>query len=80
VSGAAVKVLSNMFGDHIAFLIDSERMPGVWRSFSSFSQALLEIHNARVFGGFTIVSVRWKGANSALRWARFVLQHSMRPI
>jgi hypothetical protein len=80
VSGAAVKVLSNMFGDHIAFLIDSERMPGVWRSFSSFSQALLEIHNARVFGGIHYRFSCVEGSEVGFSVARFVLQHSMRPL
>ena len=80
VSGSAVKVLSNMFGDNIPFLIDSERQPGVWRSFSSFSQALLEIHNARVFGGIHYRFSCVEGSEVGFSVARFVLQHSMRPI
>jgi hypothetical protein len=80
VSGSAVKVLSNIFGNNVSFLIDSERLPGVWRSFSSFSQALLEIHNARVFAGIHYRFSCVEGSAVGASVARFVLQHSMRPI
>jgi hypothetical protein len=51
VSGAAAFVLAHFFSDNTPFLIDSERVPGVWRAFPSFSAAVLEVHNARVFAG-----------------------------
>jgi hypothetical protein len=51
VSAAAATVLTAYFGDATPFSIDSEKLPGVLRSFPSFSQAVLEINDARVFGG-----------------------------
>ena len=44
-------MLADLFGDKTAFLIDSERVPGVWRAFPSFSHAVLEVNDARVFAG-----------------------------
>jgi membrane-associated phospholipid phosphatase len=53
VSGAAAAVLSDYFGENSAFSIysDAAGEEGVVRSFSSFSTALEEIKNARVYGG-----------------------------
>ena len=51
VSGAAARVLAVVFGDKTPFTLDSELQPGVLRSYSGFSAALAEVHNARVFGG-----------------------------
>jgi hypothetical protein len=51
VSAAAAGILAASFGDNTGFTVDSEKLPGVLRSFPSFSQAVLEINNARVFGG-----------------------------
>jgi hypothetical protein len=37
ISASAASVLAYFFGDNTAFRIDSERVPGVWRAFPSFS-------------------------------------------
>ncbi len=50
VSGAAAFILEAIFGDNTPFTIDSGVRPGT-RSFSSFSAAVAEIAEARVFGG-----------------------------
>jgi membrane-associated phospholipid phosphatase len=80
VSGAAAFVLAHFFGDNTAFLIDSERIPGVWRAFSSFSGAVLEVHNARVFAGIHYRISCLNGSALGTKVARFVLGHSIRPI
>jgi membrane-associated phospholipid phosphatase len=51
VSAAAATILASYFGDSTPFSIDSEKLPGVLESFSSFSQAVLTVNDARVFGG-----------------------------
>jgi membrane-associated phospholipid phosphatase len=51
VSAAAAAVLADYFGNATPFSLGSEKLPGVFRSFSSFSQAVLEVNDARVFGG-----------------------------
>lgn len=51
ISGAAVTVLAAIFGDRTGITIDNDLMLGVTRSFRSFSQALNEVKDARVFAG-----------------------------
>jgi len=57
LSGAAAHVLGAILGDDTPFQIDSETMPGTVKHFSAFSDALHEIHNARVWGG-----IHWRTA------------------
>ena len=80
ISAAGASVLAHFFGDNTAFLIDSERVPGVWRAFPSFSQAVLEIHNARVFAGIHFRSSCLEGSALGTKVARFVMGHTIRPI
>jgi len=80
ISASAAAVLAHFFGDNTAFLIDSERVPGVWRAFSSFSSAVLEIHDARVFGGIHFRSACLDGSAVGTAVAHFVIRHSIRPI
>lgn len=51
VSGAASAVLSDRFGDRTRFTAESDTMLGVTRTFRSFSSALEEVKNARIFAG-----------------------------
>ena len=51
ISSAGTTVLANVFGENTSFSVDSSSMPGVTRSFTSFSAATAELKNARVFGG-----------------------------
>ncbi len=53
--GAASTILANFFGDDdISFEIPSQELPGVSRSYSSFSQAADENADSRLFGGVHI--------------------------
>jgi membrane-associated phospholipid phosphatase len=79
ISAAAAWVLGKSFGDNTPFRIDSEKVPGVWRAFPSFSSAVLEIHNARVFAGIHFRSACLDGSAVGSAVARFVMHHSMRP-
>lgn len=51
VSGAAATVLANYFGNESAFATESETLPGVMRSYDSFTQAANEANDSRVYGG-----------------------------
>ena len=51
VSGAAGRILSQAFGEETSFNVVSNAMLGVTRKFNTFSAALAEVENARVFGG-----------------------------
>jgi len=67
------------FGDNTALRIDSERVPGVWRAFPSFSRDVLVVNDARVFAGIHYRTSCLDGNNVGRAVARFVLGHSMRP-
>ena len=80
ISAAAARVLAVFFGDKTAFLIDSERVPGVWRAFPSFSRAVLEVNDARVFAGIHFRTSCLNGNALGSAVARFVMQHSISPL
>jgi hypothetical protein len=52
VSSAAAAVLASVFGDDTNFTVTSAGLAGVERSFSSFSDAVAQVADARVFAGF----------------------------
>jgi membrane-associated phospholipid phosphatase len=60
-SASAAKILELYFGtDAIAFSTTSDGLPGVQRSFSSFSQAAAEAGQSRIYGG-----IHWQFDNQA---------------
>jgi hypothetical protein len=77
VSGSAAFILAAAFGENTAFTVTSDVRPGT-RSFASFTDAVTEIANARVFGGihFRISCVR--GNMLGKEVADFVSRHAMR--
>ena len=52
VSSAAATVLASFFGPDAQFTVTSNGLPGVNRSFTSFSAAVAQVADARVFAGF----------------------------
>jgi hypothetical protein len=52
VSSAATTVLASFFGNDTQFTMTSNGLPGVMHSFTSFSDAVAEVANARVWAGF----------------------------
>jgi hypothetical protein len=52
VSSAAATVLASFFGNDADFTVTSNGLPTVTRSFSSFSDAVAQVADARVFAGF----------------------------
>jgi membrane-associated phospholipid phosphatase len=76
VSGAAAFVLAAAFGDNTPFTLTSDVRTGT-RAFSSFSAAVAEIADARVFGGihFRISCVRGNTLGQAV--ADYVSTHAM---
>ena len=75
VSAAAAGILAAIFGDNTPFTVDSEKVTGVLRSFPSFSQAVLEVDNARVFGGIHFRNSCLDGNVIGQNVADFVLQN-----
>jgi hypothetical protein len=77
VSGAAAFILSAGFGENTAFSVTSDVRPGT-RTYSSFTDAVAEVANARVFGGihFRTSCVRANTLGRAV--ADYVSRHAMR--
>ena len=77
VSGSAAFVLAAAFGENTTFSVTSDVRPGT-RSFSSFSDVVAEIADARVFGGihFRTSCVRANTLGRAV--ADYVSRHAMR--
>ena len=51
-SGAAATVLASAFGDRTSFTATSNGVPGAVRNFNTFSDAVAQVADARVFVGF----------------------------
>jgi membrane-associated phospholipid phosphatase len=79
-SGAAAQVLSHHFGDNTAITVSNDALPGQTRSFGSFSAALAEIVDARVFGGIHFRTDCDAGQALGESVAEYVIKHSLRPI
>jgi hypothetical protein len=78
-SAGGVAVLVATFGEDIAFAVDSDAMPGVTRSFTSFDAALAELADARVFGGIHFRTACDDGKALGTAVGNYVLQNSFRP-
>ena len=80
ISGAAAVVLANEFGDKTRFNLESDQMPGVIRSYPSFSAALEEVKNARVFAGIHFRSATEDGVKLGMDVAHYVLEHKFQRV
>ena len=77
VSGAAGAVLADYFGDETSFTIDSDVMLGVIRSFTSFTEALEEVKEARIFAGIHFRSACDDGQATGIQVANYILQNAL---
>jgi membrane-associated phospholipid phosphatase len=77
VSGSAAFILGAAFGENTTFSVGSDVRSGT-RTFTSFSDAVAEVANARVFGGihFRTSCVRANALGRAV--ADYVSRHAMR--
>jgi hypothetical protein len=78
VSGSAAFILAAAFGDNTAFTVNSDVRSGI-RSFASFSDAVAEIANARVFGGIHFRTSCVRGNVLGRAVADYIVRHAMRP-
>jgi hypothetical protein len=79
VSGAAAVVLASFFGEKRHFTMDNDLLIGVTRSFRSFSQALDEVKNARIFAGIHFRSACDDGQATGIQVANYVLDRALLP-
>jgi len=80
VSGAATHILSAIFGEETSFTVGSDATPGTTRSFHSFTAALEEIKNARIYGGIHFRTACVDGQALGIAVADYVMAHALRPI
>jgi hypothetical protein len=77
VSGAAAVVLVSVFGEKRHFTMDNDLLIGVTRSFGSFSEALDEVKNARIFAGIHFRSACNDGQATGAQVGTWVLDHAL---
>jgi hypothetical protein len=80
VSSSATRVLAHFFGNRTSFTVQSELTPGVERSFNSFSEALQEVTNARVFAGIHFRTACEDGEATGTAVANYVLTNTLQPV
>lgn len=80
VSGAAARILSAYFGEDTPFSVSSDGMPGVVRYFWSFSAALEEIKNARIFGGIHFRAACEDGQALGFAIGGYIVGHALLPV
>lgn len=78
-SGAAAFILAAAFGENTDFSLTSEIRPGT-RSYTSFSEAIAEIADARVFGGIHLRSSCAQGNSLGRAVASYVSTHALRSL
>jgi membrane-associated phospholipid phosphatase len=80
VSGAAAVVLASFFGEKRHFTMDNDLLIGVTRSYRSFTQALDEVKNARIFAGIHFRSACDDGQTTGTQVANYVLDNALLPV
>jgi membrane-associated phospholipid phosphatase len=79
-SGAAATVLALFYGtDHISFTTGSDFLPGVFRSFTSFSAAAGEAMNSRLYGGIHFRFANEDGLTSGLSIGHWTFSNFLQP-
>jgi hypothetical protein len=79
-SGAAAAVLVQFFGtDHIPFSVGSDDLPGVRRSYGSFSEAAWESGLSRIYGGIHFMSANLNGLDAGAGIGEWTFALYLRP-
>lgn len=79
-SGAATHILSQAFGEETSFNVVSNAMPGVTRTFHSFTAALAEVVNARIYGGIHFRTACVDGTALGVAVGDYVMTHAVNPL
>jgi hypothetical protein len=79
ISAAASEVLARFYGDRERFSITSPALPGVTRSFTSFSAAAQEAGLSRIYAGVHTRKDHQAGLRLGLDVAHFVLHNALLP-
>ena len=81
-SGSMASVLQAFFGDDPGFVIEatSSQNPGFIRRWSTFSEGVDEVIDARVYSGIHFRTADEVGARLGRQVAQFTLTHALRPV
>jgi hypothetical protein len=80
VTAAGIAVLAHFFGKNSSFIVDSDVMLGVVRSFPNFAAAQAELNNARVYGGIHFRTACDDGQATGTAVARYILRNAFQPL
>jgi hypothetical protein len=80
-SAAAAVVLASFYGrDRLAFEVESDDLPGVRRSYRSFSEAALESGISRIYGGIHFPSANVHGLSIGAAVGTYTAWNQLRPL
>jgi hypothetical protein len=76
-SGAAAAVLGHVYGDRTRFSVGSDDLPGVQRSYQSFTDAAWESGLSRIYGGIHFYSANIYGLSTGWECGRFAVENAL---
>jgi len=80
LSSAFVSVLASFYGNDTSFTVTSAGLPGVEREFMSFSSALHQVEDARIYAGFHFRFSCIDGTTLGNKVADYVMHTLMQPV
>jgi hypothetical protein len=80
VSSAAASVLASFYGNPTAFTVTSAGLPGVQRDFTTFSAAVAQVEDARIYAGFHFRFSCTDAANLGAHVASYITSTLMQPL
>ena len=80
VSSAAASALATFYGNDTSFTVTSAGLPGVQRDFTSFSAAVLQVEDARIYAGFHFRFSCADAATLGTHVARYITGILMQPL
>ena len=80
VSSAGASVLASVYGNDTSFAVTSVGLPGVQRDFTSFSAAVLQVEDARIYAGFHFRFSCTDAATLGTHVARYITRTLMQPV
>ncbi|KHG41357.1 hypothetical protein OA07_11900 [Aphanizomenon flos-aquae 2012/KM1/D3] len=79
-SGAAETILTGLLGNNVSFTTNSLGTPGIYRTFSNFTNAANEAGISRIYGGIHFNSANVEGLTTGRSVGNYVLQNLLLPI
>ncbi|MFM6025221.1 MAG: Ig-like domain-containing protein, partial [Dolichospermum sp.] len=79
-SGAAETILTGLLGNNVSFTTNSLGTPGIYRTFSNFTNAANEAGISRIYGGIHFNSGNLEGLATGRSVGNYVLDNLLAPI